>query len=118
MKLSVYARMISIPADTSWIEVDSSFGGVAVYKREALQDVHYIGRDETGVDVCEHVPLHKQIKENGYKIFINPSLINTRLTEHSLRGIISKHNVIIRTLFRIFKKFVKRPERVFSSLYP
>lgn len=49
------------------IEVDSCFGGLAIYKSKVLKDVKY--EDWS----CDHVTLHKQIKDNGYKIWLNPS---------------------------------------------
>jgi len=57
-------------------EVDSAFGGLAIYKRNAITNIRYIGVDENGHEVCEHVALNEQIKEKGGKIYINPQLIN------------------------------------------
>ena len=79
--------MIVIPQDAEWIEVDSAFGGLAIYRRETLLDVssRYIGLYKDGIEVVEHVSLHLGIIQNGYKIFINPRLINTDFTDHSMR---------------------------------
>lgn len=57
------------------IEVDSCFGGMAIYKTKCLQNVKYEDWD------CDHVTLHKQIKQNGYKVWLNPSQI-TLYTQH------------------------------------
>ena len=80
---AVYAKMIRIAADADWIEVDSAFGGLAVYRAEVLAKVAYVGLCEDGSEVCEHVPLHQQIRSAGGRIFINPAMINAGLTEHS-----------------------------------
>ena len=80
---SLYTKMITISESSDWIEVDSAFGGLAVYRREVLAGVAYKGVDEAGAEICEHVPFHSQIKANGGRIFINPRLINARETEHS-----------------------------------
>jgi len=58
------------------IEVDSAFGGIAIYKLAALQNCEYVGEhlnDEypDHSEHCEHVEFHKCIKKNGGKIYIN-----------------------------------------------
>lgn len=57
------------------IEVDSAFGGLAVYRmRHALRG-RYLGfRD--GRAVCEHVPYNEQLKAGGARMFLHPGLIN------------------------------------------
>ena len=49
------------------IEVNSAFGGLAIYKTAAWLSGEYTGGD------CEHVGLHRTMKEKGWKVFINPS---------------------------------------------
>jgi hypothetical protein len=77
---AVYHKMIKIDEMEDWIEVDSAFGGLAVYRREVLNGLSYIGLDEAGHEICEHVSLNAQIKANGHRIFINPRLINAGVT--------------------------------------
>ncbi|MDE2396069.1 MAG: hypothetical protein KGL43_19450 [Burkholderiales bacterium] len=73
---AVYARMVSIPADSEWIEVDSAFGGLAVYRADALLPCRYEGLTADGGEVCEHVSVHAQIRARGGRLFINPRLVN------------------------------------------
>lgn len=80
--ISVISRMIRIPLDSDWIEVDSAFGGLAVYKKDAMLVSKYKGTTQSGIEICEHVPFHAGIKKYGYKIFINPNLINANIVEH------------------------------------
>lgn len=81
---AVYSRMLRLSAHQPWIEVDSAFGGLAIYKRKILDlPVFYSGEGEDGEEQCEHVRLHLQLRNNGIRIFINPSLINARSTSHS-----------------------------------
>ncbi|MBT8631939.1 hypothetical protein AOC23_07640 [Polynucleobacter paneuropaeus] len=80
---AIYSKMIIIPQDAQWIEVDSAFGGLAIYKKEYLKNGSYIGLTREGREICEHVSLHFSIRDDGGKIFINPKLINTDFTEHS-----------------------------------
>lgn len=85
LRRSVKARMIVIPEAADWIEVDSAFGGMAIYKREAIEDASYKGLDAQGNEICEHVELHKAIRGRGLRLFINPAFINAGYTEHSTR---------------------------------
>lgn len=80
---AVYAKMIRIPAEADWIEVESAFGGLAVYRAEVLANASYVGLCDDGSEVCEHVTLHQQIRTAGGRTFINPAMINAGTTEHS-----------------------------------
>lgn len=80
---SVYSKMASIKPDADWIEVDSAFGGMAIYSRSALLSGLYEGTDAGGCEICEHVVFHRQLREQGSRIFINPALINAAETEHA-----------------------------------
>ncbi len=74
--MALYSKMFQISTSTKPILVDSAFGGFAIYKKESLLNTKYIGLDENGNEICEHVTLHKQITDKGFKIYINPKLIN------------------------------------------
>ena len=62
------------------IEVDSAFGGAAIYKLSSVPDsCKYNGEHSNGMQKCEHVDFNKCIKDNGGKIFINTDfLIGTK----------------------------------------
>jgi len=94
---SVKSRMIRIPQKSAWIEVDSAFGGFALYRPDAIKDAIYEGVTIEGKAVCEHVPFHTQMRRNQKKLFINPQLINTKSTDHSIRMNLSS------TIFRLGK---------------
>ncbi len=80
---AIHSRMIKIDENLDWIEVDSSFGGLAIYRRKALDGSQYVGLDDEGEMVCEHVRLHAALRAHGGRIFINPGLINTGYTSHT-----------------------------------
>ena len=80
---AIHSRMVKIDENLDWIEVDSSFGGLAIYRRCALEGAQYVGLDDEGEMVCEHVRLHAAIRAHGGRIFINPGLINTGYTSHT-----------------------------------
>ena len=81
--IAVYDRMLDIDNNGQWIEVESSFGGLAVYNVDFLKRARYSGIDDEGLDVCEHVFLNNRIRENKGSIFINSNLINANYTEHT-----------------------------------
>ena len=80
---SINSRMVRIPKDSAWIEVDSAFGGMAIYRAETLKSARYVGSTDSGEMICEHVALHSNIRAQGFKIFINPNFINFAYTDHS-----------------------------------
>jgi hypothetical protein len=82
---SVYSRMIRIPINRNWIQVDSAFGGIAIYDTKYLKGCRYIGLTASGKQVCEHLSFNEGILKNGGSIFINPRFINFKLTDHSRR---------------------------------
>lgn len=96
LKKSLYSKMITIPVNSEPIEVESAFGGIAIYRKNCFDHGEYVGSVE-GRPVCEHVALHKSIRISGGKILINPKLINAGYTSHTL---------ILRRLTRL-KTFLK-----------
>jgi hypothetical protein len=84
LAIAIHSRMARLSPRAAWIEVDSAFGGLAIYRREALLAGDYSGI-AGGKSICEHVPLHAQLRAKGFRIFINPALINAHRTDHSAR---------------------------------
>jgi hypothetical protein len=83
---SLRSRMIKISRESKWIPVESAFGGIAIYRSTVLKTpAIYSGRGTDHLPICEHVPFHHLLRENGARIFINPKFINTRITDHSRR---------------------------------
>ena len=83
LDVAVHAKMITIPRQSDWIEVDSAFGGSAIYRKRIMERGTYIGKREDGSELCEHVSFHESLKRAGARIFINPEFVNTGLTVHS-----------------------------------
>lgn len=87
LRAAVNIRMLRIPAESSPIEVESAFGGFAIVPRALISSSSmYVGKTPNGNDVCEHVSFCKAIRDNGGKIYVLPSLINAKLTDHSFRS--------------------------------
>ena len=74
--LAVKAKQVALPA-IGMIEVDSAFGGLGIYKRDALLAGRYIGLDDAGNEACEHISLHTDLRKAGFRIFINCALVNS-----------------------------------------
>jgi len=49
------------------IPMNSAFGGLCLYRREAYLSGVYDG------STCEHVPFHRSMQASGYQLFLNPS---------------------------------------------
>ena len=96
---SLHSRMIRIPSNSSWIEVDSAFGGFAIYRYEYLLGNKYKGIINNK-PICEHVPLHEEIRRRKGKIYINPGMINTSYTDHS------EHTKMSERLKRVSKNVI------------
>jgi hypothetical protein len=73
---AVYARMLRIAPESDWIEVESAFGGLAVYRCEAIAGLRYDGLAADGAEVCEHLAFHQGLRQRGGRLFINPRLLN------------------------------------------
>ena len=71
-----------ISPDSKVIPVLSAFGGAGLYQSKYLKNCKYVGLDELGHEICEHVSFHKGIVDNGGKMFILPCWQNKTATEH------------------------------------
>ena len=89
--------MVTIKKDAAWIQVQSAFGGLGIYKRNSIASGNYLGKTEQGIEVCEHVPLNTDIHESGGRLFINPELVT---------GGWNIHNAPVRTKEKI-KRYLK-----------
>lgn len=65
-------RQKSIPRRGDPIEVESAFGGLAIYKSECFAESSYMGADSE--NVCEHVTFHSGLRQRGRRIAILPAL--------------------------------------------
>ncbi len=82
-------RQIAIAAETAPIMVDSAFGGLGIYRREATLDGRYVGLDPNDEEVCDHVSFNAAVRGADGVLAIYPALQNRSPFEHivgSLRG--------------------------------
>lgn len=107
---AVNSRMIKIPVDSPWIEVQSAFGGLAIYDATVFKYARYSGIDLDGEETCEHVEFNRLIIDRGGKIYINPSMINTEYTDHSI------NSGLYSAFARVFKYPKKKLKQIKSQI--
>ena len=99
--VNIYSKMIKIPMNNNWIQVESAFGGIAIYKRHCFDfGARYKGIDKLGNEVCEHISFHEELLKRNLKLFINPKFINATLTEHSK---VKTWRILYLVIFKLFK---------------
>lgn len=59
------------PPGTPLVPVYSAFGGLCIYQKNILKGLSYDLESED----CEHVSLHKAIRDRSGKIYMNPTMI-------------------------------------------
>ena len=69
-------RRIRIDPNGGFLRVQSAFGGLGLYRLQALRDCRYVGVDKQGNEICEHVSFNKALIAQGGKLFIDPKLLN------------------------------------------
>jgi uncharacterized protein YecA (UPF0149 family) len=90
-------RVFSLPKNAPPLEVDSAFGGFAIYKvssalknkrsyvgskRKRIQTAQ--GTTEIGWQVCEHVSFNRGFRENGERLYVLPFLTNVAYIANSI----------------------------------
>jgi hypothetical protein len=79
------SRMIHIDQGLPPIEVESAFGGAAIYSTSMLSGCRYSGL-KNDQEICEHVSFSNMYRSNGGRIFVHPAFINHDVSEHVLNA--------------------------------
>ena len=82
-KAAIYSKMITIPSNSNPIKVDSAFGGIGIYKKDAFKLGKYKGQDKKENQVCEHIHFNECLTKAGKILIINPKFINGGWNEHN-----------------------------------
>jgi hypothetical protein len=69
--IAVPLRNIDFTKSKGWLEVESAFGGFGLYKGTAYRNTRYSGQ-EHGQEICEHVVLHRNMRTDKARLYINP----------------------------------------------
>lgn len=80
-KLCNESRMIHLPRAGVPIEVESAFGGGALYDASRLRGCRYEGLAD-GQEICEHVAFSRAYRAHGGSIHVHPDFINHDVSEH------------------------------------
>jgi hypothetical protein len=84
-EIAIWNRMTRIPVSQKPREVDSAFGGMAIYKSWIFDRFDYsIHSTPIGSHESEHVALHYKAKSAGAHLFIHPGLNNFAWNPHNL----------------------------------
>jgi hypothetical protein len=81
---AIYSKMVRFNKSDQWIEVNSGFGGLGVYKANIFARFDYSLREGDLDFESEHVAFSKRIVESGEKLFINPRMINNHFNTYNL----------------------------------
>jgi hypothetical protein len=78
LKYCITDRIRRVSYFSNMIQVKSCFGGIAIYKRQYLDNCSYGDGvyHGTDIEICEHVVFNNYVVNNGGKIYINPKFIN------------------------------------------
>ena len=71
-----------IKKDNDWIEVESAYGGAALYKIHVLLRFDYSKIFDS--NEADSVTLHRKLLQSGGSIFINPRFINSHFNTYNL----------------------------------
>lgn len=82
-KYAIAPLIRNIPRDSEWMQVESAHSGFLIFKPEAFISGTHNPYGENGREACEIVAYNKDLTDAGYKIFINPAMINAEQTDHS-----------------------------------
>lgn len=79
MLMAYQKQLKSIGQQDGLIKIESAFGGLALYRYEALMSARYSAQENKEKQIealCEHISLHRQMATAGFdKIFINPKMV-------------------------------------------
>ncbi len=81
---AVYSRFFHFPEHLESFDVDSAFGGLALYKAACFLDGSYIGITPEGREVCEHVSFNLSLKDRDFRLKLLPGFINGGWNHHSI----------------------------------
>jgi hypothetical protein len=81
---AIYRKMIRIKRTSKWIEIDSGFGGIAIYKSAIFLKYDYTMNHNSESGESEHISLHSKMRSDGLRLFINPNFINSNWNTYNL----------------------------------
>ena len=86
-KKAIYNKMLRINKYSPWIQVNSAFGGLAIYKIDLFLKFNYDFMNLEREIYSEHIDFNYKCVQNAANLFINPRLINCHYNEYNLNKI-------------------------------
>jgi hypothetical protein len=102
----LYSKMVRINKKDPWIEIESGYGGAAIYKTKVFLKYDY--SKEFTIIEADSVSLHRKLLRDNGKIFINPSFINSHFNTYNL----NRYFII-----RIIRNFIWNNKRIYQSKF-
>jgi hypothetical protein len=102
----LYSKMLRINKKDSWIEIESGYGGAAIYKTKVFLKYDY--SKEFNIIEADSVSLHRKLLRDKGKIFINPRFINSHFNTYNL----NRYFVI-----RIIRNLIWNNKRIYESKF-
>lgn len=78
----IYKRMKRLKGDL--VPVKSAFGGFGIYKPEIFERINYAKSNSVEKSECEHLDLHYKCLQYGFRLVIDPKLINNHVNVYNL----------------------------------
>lgn len=84
-RYALYSKMIPISKKANWIQVESAFGGLGIYRPALFEHASY---GEVGMSIeCEHVHFHRELTDKGAKLYIVPGFVNSYINTYNINRI-------------------------------
>ena len=80
----IYKRMKRLKGDL--VPVKSAFGGFGIYKTEIFERINYAKSNSVEKSECEHLDLHHKCLQYGFRLVIDPKLINNHVNVYNLNN--------------------------------
>ena len=97
----IYKRMKRLKGDL--VPVKSAFGGFGIYKTEIFERINYAKSNSVEKSECEHLDLHHKCLQYGFRLVIDPKLINNHVNVYNLNKF---------TIVRFLREFQKYRSRI------
>ena len=81
--LAIQSRMIKLEETSGLLAVNSAYGGLGIYKRDAFIRGSYVGFDQFGEPQLDFVTFNLMLSNMGYRLFIDSQLINSQFNSHN-----------------------------------
>lgn len=107
---SILAKMKKVIPDeeNQYLEVESAFGGIAVYKLHVFLSATYELNSNSNFEICEHVAFHNKLKLQNYRIAINSCFLSGDAKKYYFKALIKYFSLFPIDIFFALKTWLLR----------